>query len=139
MKESKNTEKPKQAKRKSVAIVNPNLCESCIMDEKNKSKSMKGNKSVNKSAKNSAKDETKQELSKNELKIHQMRKKTIRKENQSQAVNSSMMGKNFENIEIKLKQKDKCEDQHNGKKTVNGSPKLPHNHISCQRCAERML
>jgi hypothetical protein len=108
------------------------------MDEKNKSKSMKGHKSVNKAAKNSAKDETKQELSKNESKIQEMRKKTIRKENQSQAVNSSMMGKNFENIEIKLKQKEKCEDPHR-KGTVNGYPKLPHNHISCQRCAERML
>ena len=46
------------------------------------------------------------------------------------------MGKNFENIEIKLKQRDKLEDNHIGKKgTVNGSPKLTHNRISCQRCA----
>ncbi len=57
----KNTEKQKTTKRKSVAVVNANLCESCVMDEKNKSKITKGHKSVNKSAKNSDKEEKKQE------------------------------------------------------------------------------
>jgi hypothetical protein len=56
----KNTEKQKTNKRKSVALVNANLCESCIMDEKNKSKIIKGHKSVNKSAKNFDKEEIKQ-------------------------------------------------------------------------------
>ncbi len=75
-------------------------------------------------------------MSKQDSKIQEVRKKTARKESQSQAINSSMMGKNFENIEIKLKQKDRSEDYHHAKKGVNNCcPKLPQKHISCQRCA----
>ena len=51
-----------------------------------------------------------------------------------------MIGKNFENIEIKVKAKDKNESHVNlnGKKVANSSPKVPVNHVSCQRCAEKM-
>ncbi len=57
IKETKKIEKTKETKRKSVAAINDHLCESCILDEKKKSKhNLKGIKSVNKSGKDSGKD-----------------------------------------------------------------------------------
>lgn len=53
--------------------------------------------------------------------------------------NSSLLGKNFENIEIKVKPKEKCEINCKKNKNPLTLTKCAFSEFSCQRCAERIM